>query len=366
MKKIKLAVFDMEGTIFRNAFMGKEFPSIWKVLCSLCGPEALEEDAANTQKYYAGGYPGYSAWVIDTLRILKKHGLTKNQFEGVISGIEYFPGVAETFATLKSKGIQIAVISGGLKALTDRIVVEHEIEHCFAAAEFFWNDDGSIRHWNVQPTDFQHKRSVLEILCRDLGIKQSECAFVGDGRNDRDVAEYAALSIGFNPHEQLRDSATILIEQEIGEENLAAVLPPLLQYPFFSPADFFSGHVWQSAITIPSPPGRETPTKGVGNFSASGQRHAFHTFLVRGGLTSKTADSYCSYLNTLCRNSLAISWRGATQTQAFTVLYDTARSNWSEGEFLQALEHPMSGPHGRANDLRSAAKQFYHFVRGGN
>jgi hypothetical protein len=49
MSKIKLAVFDMEGTIFRNVYRGKKFPSIWKVLCHICGPQAVEEDAAYTE-----------------------------------------------------------------------------------------------------------------------------------------------------------------------------------------------------------------------------------------------------------------------------------------------------------------------------
>ena len=51
MKNIKLAVFDMEGTIFRNSYRGQSYPSIWKVLCQMCGPDAAKEDAINTEKY---------------------------------------------------------------------------------------------------------------------------------------------------------------------------------------------------------------------------------------------------------------------------------------------------------------------------
>lgn len=199
MKSIKLAIFDLEGTIFRNSHDGRDFPSLWAVLSDLCGPDAVREDEANRNKFYSGGYAGYSEWVIDTLKIHQKYGLKRSQFETVINAVDYYPGVAETFTALRERGITIAVISGGLKALADRVAIDYKIEHAFAAAEYFWGSDGTIRHWNVLPTDFAHKRLVLEILCRDLGISAEECLFVGDGRNDRDVAGYCALRLASIP-----------------------------------------------------------------------------------------------------------------------------------------------------------------------
>lgn len=248
MGQLKLAVFDMEGTIFRNVYRGNEFKSIWKVLCSECGPEAVASDNENTCKYYSGKYPGYSEWVLDTLRLLKKYDLKRDQFESIIREINYYSGVAEVFESLRSQGMVIAVISGGLKALMDRVAIEHYIDHCFAAAEIYWNLDGTIRHWNLQPTDFVHKRSILEILCRDLGICAENCLFVGDGRNDRDIAGFCALSIGFNPHDDLRKDVDVIIEQTVGQEDLASVLQPIKKYPHFSLEDFREYKVWKEII----------------------------------------------------------------------------------------------------------------------
>lgn len=356
MKELKLAVFDMEGTLFRSVYQGQEFASIWKVLCSLCGPDAVAEDAANTRRYLAGGYQGYSAWVIDTLRILKKFGLKRQLFEMVINAIDYYPGVGETFVQLRRRGMTIAVISGGLKALADRVAVDHEVVHCFAAAEYFWNPDGTIRHWNVQPTDFEHKKTVLEILCRDLGISGDECLFVGDGRNDRAVAGFCALSIGFNPHDELRKEVDIIIEQPKGQENLSAVLEPISKYPNFFLSDFSDYKMWKFKIANPT---------SAKNLSESVLRYAFHTYLMSVGLTSKSADSYCSYLNNLCRNIAAAAWGGATVKNAFAVLEKAVLANITEPEFFLSLKGPLAGPHGRTNDMSSAAKQFYRFIRGG-
>jgi phosphoserine phosphatase len=246
MKPIKLAVFDLEGTIFHNSYKGEIFPSLWAVLCNLCGDDnARKEDEVNRNKFYSGGYPGYSEWVIDTIKIHQKYKLSRSEFYKVIKSIKYFPGVEQTFTTLREKGITIAVISGGLKALADRVAKDYKIEHTFAAAEYFWNPDGSICHWNVMPTDFAHKRSVLEILCRDLGLSADECLFVGDGRNDRAVAGYCALSIGFNPHIELHPDVDVIIKQSKGKEDLSVVLQPIMKYPNFSLDDFSEYKIWK-------------------------------------------------------------------------------------------------------------------------
>jgi phosphoserine phosphatase len=248
MHQLKLAVFDLEGTIFRNSYGDQDYPSLWAALCHHCGPDACRKDEANRAKFYQGGYSGYSEWVIDTLRIHRDHGLSQTSLASLVNAAVYFPGVRETFEELRSRGITIAVISGGLKALADRVALDYKIEHSFAAAEYFWNADGTIAHWNVMPTDFGHKRSVLEILCRDLGIAAAECLFVGDGRNDRAVAGYCALSIGFNPHDELRRDVDIIIEQAKGKEHLAAILPVVRKYPHFALDDFSSYKVWKTDV----------------------------------------------------------------------------------------------------------------------
>lgn len=359
MKAIKLAVFDLEGTLIRNSYRGNGFPSIWKVLCNFCGPEAAAKDEENRKKFYAGGYPGYIYWVMDTIMILKPK-LKKSGYESIIKALEYYPGVAETMAALKKAGIRIAIISGGLKALADRFAIDHGIEHVFASAEFHWASDGTMLHWNAMPTDFKHKSSLLEMLCHDLKIDRNECAFIGDGRNDKDVAGFAGLSIGFNPHIELRDAASVIIEQDMGKEDLSAILVPLLKYPFFAKDDFVNGAVWRLEEQKAS---INCSGDNYSTLSDSKQRDKFHTFLVKNGLTPKSADSYCSYINNLCRNIAEAKWNAATGSKAFSVLELAAVGSSSEDAFIKSLAQPLAGKHGRENDLTSAAKQFFRYLQ---
>ena len=355
MKNIQLAVFDCENTLTKNIFGSKPFLSVWKVLCSCCGKKAADEDEVNTKRYYNGEYSGYSAWVWDTLHILKKYHLKKEQFDEVVDAIPVFDGVRETFEALKKRDIKIAIISGGLKAIVDKVALEYEIEHTFASAEFFWNSDGSMRHWNIQPTDFQHKRSLLKILCSDLNISRSAVFFVGDGRNDCDIADHCGFSIGFNPHEKLRSSVDVIIEQPKGKENLSAILEPLDCYPFFSRDNFVDGNVWRLS----------SKSNSYNDMSDQSLKKFFRKFLVEhSNLTENSSRSYISYLNNIARNMQGTVNRQAsaskTPLQVLTASADAAKS---EASFLKALSIPLAGPVGRVGDLTSAAKQFYQFIK---
>src|ERR1035437_9765810 len=84
MKKIQLAVFDMEGTLFKRScrfdFIKEDFPenwrklclchgeevlqakpfiSAWSFLCNLIGPEVDKKNQVNWQKWREGAYTSY-------------------------------------------------------------------------------------------------------------------------------------------------------------------------------------------------------------------------------------------------------------------------------------------------------------------
>jgi phosphoserine phosphatase len=235
--KIRLAIFDMEGTIFRSKISfqhnGREYHGgIWTLLCDILGEVPRVQNQKNWERWknradasYPDRYTGYSQWVEDTILLHKDHGLTKSTFDGVIGSVPYFRGVAETMAALRHAGVKIALISGGLKALADRAARDHRLDHSYASAEYFWSGE-NLYHWNIHPTDYEHKRSLVELLRGDLGIARDECVFVGDGDNDRDIASHLDHSIAFNPSGEklLEQCCENVIQQEAGQEDLSEVL----------------------------------------------------------------------------------------------------------------------------------------------
>jgi len=187
MAKVKLAVFDLEGTVFKKTyrlFSGEHFESAWGAISYHLGDDAKREDQLNRERHSQGGYPYYQ-WVLDTIKIYQKYGLKKDVFEHIIQSVEYHPGAEKTFSALHQQGIITAVISGGLKALADRVALDHRVEHCFTSAELYWcPDQSTLAHWNIMPTDFIHKKSILQMLTHEMQIDPCETAFVGDGIND--------------------------------------------------------------------------------------------------------------------------------------------------------------------------------------
>ncbi|MDK9719368.1 MAG: HAD family hydrolase [Trichlorobacter sp.] len=233
--KTKLVVLDMEGTIFRSkvAFNqnGKEYiGGVWTLLCDILGEDASLANKKNYERFIhrndpgqKSDYYGYFRFVEDTILLHQRHNLTKSQFYYVINSVSYFAGVCETISRLKENGIRVAMITGGLKALADRVVWDHGIDTCHAAAEYFW-DGEELKRWSISPTDFEHKRALLEMLHNDLGIAQEEIIFVGDGDNDQHIAAYCK-SIAFNPTgKELHNHCSAVITQEPGKEDLSAIL----------------------------------------------------------------------------------------------------------------------------------------------
>lgn len=225
--KIKLIFFDMEGTIFQKASKvgkGKIAPSAWTKLAEHLGPKALEEEDWTKEKWNNNEYAGYVEWMEDTIRVHKKYGLKKDFFDKVMQSIKYHPGVKETFRTLKKKGFRTALISGGFKAQADRALKDLKIDHAFAACEYLWDEKGNLVHWNLLPCDYEGKLDFMKLIMKEHGLKKSECAFVGDGKNDNPFAKAVRLSIAFNGAPELQKVCTHSINQKKGREDFRTIL----------------------------------------------------------------------------------------------------------------------------------------------
>ncbi len=226
----KLIFFDMEGTLFRKAVSPNDTgvdPSVWVAIARELGPNALEEEKVTQKKWRRGDYRSYVEWMQDTIAIHQKYGLSKSTFQEILDSIEFMPGVHEVFSELRVRGIPTALVTGGFKYQADRALREFRITHSFAACEYFWAGDGTLEHWNLLPADFEGKLHFMRMLLHEYQLAGRDCAFVGDGQNDRGLAENVGLSVAFNGAQELREIATHCVNQEPGTEDFGAILPCL-------------------------------------------------------------------------------------------------------------------------------------------
>lgn len=223
----KIVFMDLEGTLLQKAIHlddGRVAPSAWTLLAERLGPDALREEEATKDRWLKGGYSSYVHWMQDTIRIHKKYGLTFHIFEEVIDSVQEMPGAQDAVSRFHECGAITAIVSGGFKALADRIQRKFKIFHALSGCEYFFDPDtGQLEHWNLLPSDYEGKIHFVKAVMSEHGISKEECAFVGDAQNDVPVAQAVGLSIAFNAQPPLRQVSTHAIDQAPGNENFEEV-----------------------------------------------------------------------------------------------------------------------------------------------
>jgi phosphoserine phosphatase len=214
-KKMKLLVFDVEGTLFQTKLRlpGTVIDStVWQTIASVLGPEAVEEEVATHGKWHAGKYGSYIDWMKDTLEIHKRHRLLKSDFERVIASAEYNEGVAKTLSQIDRARFETVLVSGGFRELAARAQRDFDIHHAFAACEYFFGENGMLSGYNLLPCDFEGKIDFIHLMLREYRLTPTDWIFVGDGANDVPIAKSAPFSIAYRGHAELRAAASVSID----------------------------------------------------------------------------------------------------------------------------------------------------------
>jgi phosphoserine phosphatase len=203
---MKLLVLDVEGTLFETKLRipGTALDStIWQSLAHILGPTAEREEAETHQKWERCEYRNYIEWMEDTIAVHRRHGLRREQFWAVIKAAQYNPGVEATLANISQSRFKIVLISGGFRELAARVQKDFDVRHAFAACEYFFDDNGRLSSWNLLPCDFGGKLAFVKLMLEEYGLSDQEWVFVGDGRNDVQIAERAPTAVGYRAHKEL-------------------------------------------------------------------------------------------------------------------------------------------------------------------
>jgi len=207
MTPIKLIAFDLDGVLVD----GKG--SWMEVHRALGTHESAEQHA---QSFFDGKIT-FEDWArLDTQLWM---GVPIARIQEILDGVQLMAGVEPTFGELKSLGYRIAIISGGLKMLADRLRQTFSLDYAYG-------NDFIVRNGKVAgikgDIDFYGKGSVLESVARKEGISTRQCACVGDHVNDIPMFKIAGYSIAFNPK---TDEVAEYADRVVWGKNLAEILP---------------------------------------------------------------------------------------------------------------------------------------------
>lgn len=227
MRYPKLIFMDLEGTLLQKTIHlddRRVAPSAWTLLAEQLGPAALREEQITKDRWLNREYRSYTEWMQDTIRIHQKYGLTLQVFEEVMNSVQEMPGARNAVQRFHERGAITAIVSGGFKALADRIQRNFKIHHALSGCEYFFNPDtGYLEYWNLLPSDYEGKVHFVKAIISEYGISKEECAFIGDAQNDVLVAQEVGVSVAFNAQPELRKVCTHSINQALGNEDFGEV-----------------------------------------------------------------------------------------------------------------------------------------------
>lgn len=223
----KVVFFDMEGTLLQKVYHldnGKVAPSAWTLIAEYLGPDCLEEEERTKDKWLNCEYSGYVEWMEDTIRIHQKYGLRKEVFFNMVNSSKLMNGAQGLVSHLRNAGYITALISGGFKALADKVQVSLKIDHALSGCEYFFDDQGKIEHYNLLPSDEEGKVDFMNLIIKEHSASSDNCIFIGDGKNDCSLAKAVGFSIAFNAQDELKKVTDISINQDQGKEDLEEII----------------------------------------------------------------------------------------------------------------------------------------------
>jgi len=213
--RFPLICFDLDGTLVDDTIF------IWKTLHERFATDAAARRRARAD-YFAGRIP-YARWFETDLELLERAGATKPAILLVLDELRPMNGARETLDELRRRGHHLAVISGSLDIVLERLFPEFRFDHVLINRIAF-AVDGRIEGGTPTPYDIENKAAGLLELCRREGIGTERAAFVGDNSNDLWIAREAGLAIAFNcKSEELRRTCAA----EVREKDLRKILPLL-------------------------------------------------------------------------------------------------------------------------------------------
>lgn len=200
----RLVCFDLDGTLIDNTIF------VWQTL-----HDYFHTDKAKRKDAFEKAMSNeitYEEWFYHDLELLKERGATRGRILDAIAPMRLMPGALDTLSVLKQWGLNLAVISGSLDIVLDKLLSDHSFDHVLINRMLF-DDQGHIIGGVPTKFDVANKAAGLAMLAARDNIPLESSVFVGDNFNDISVMRAAGLGIAFNCRsEELAQVADVVIK----------------------------------------------------------------------------------------------------------------------------------------------------------
>ncbi len=189
MKKLKLVVFDVDGTLTRAY-------SSWQYLHERL--DTWDRGRRYAEQFHRGTIT-YEEWARLDASLWKD--LPLKRVQQIIHNIPYADGAREVITTLRKAGFKVVLLSAGLSLATERINKEIGVDDSLANELIV--KDGFLTGEVKVNVSFNNKDEALRSILQRFDAKIDECAAVGDDETMIPLFEKGGLRIAFNPRSKL-------------------------------------------------------------------------------------------------------------------------------------------------------------------
>jgi phosphoserine phosphatase len=212
MKKLRLVVFDVDGTLIR-------VESSWQHLHEQLG--TWDRGRKYAERFFRG-FITYEDWA--RLDASLWRGLPLERVQRIVNDIPYTDGARDAITTLRRRGLVVVLLSAGLSIVTDRIRGEIGVDDSLANELVV--KDGFLTGEVKVNVSFRSKDEALHRILERFDVTPDECAAVGDDETLIPLFEKVGLGIAFNPRKKVVERRADVV---VKGNDLRQVLPHLLQ-----------------------------------------------------------------------------------------------------------------------------------------
>jgi len=216
--KYKLVCFDVDGTLVDNVVYS------WELFHNYFQVDMARRETV--RKQYYNGEIDYLQWALHDMGMWMEKGATKNDFFKAMRNLKLMNGAMETITTLKNNGTKLAIISGSLDIILEKVLSNYKelFDDVFLSFLIF-DDKGKLVDAKVTQYDMMKKADALRKIAKRERIDLRETVHIGDHHNDLEIAKIAGLSIAFDcKDDELRKTAKVVIDEKDLREVLKYIL----------------------------------------------------------------------------------------------------------------------------------------------
>ncbi|MGB9728438.1 MAG: HAD-IB family phosphatase [Thermoprotei archaeon] len=168
----------------------------------------------------------YEEWAY--LDALLWKGVSYNKFMEIFDSIPINDGFEKALSRIKSLGLKIIAISGGLMPLLERLNKIVRFDDMYATELIFEN--GIFTGKVIVHVKYGNKDMVLLNACKKHGFSTKECIVVGDSEIDIPMFAISGYSIAFNPKNQKVAKAANKVINSESLNPIADIIEELVSY----------------------------------------------------------------------------------------------------------------------------------------